>query len=311
MVGLALLVLPGCEPDANWKKGPVAAVKVPGEADIQPALDPQQPRDFPALDDRDHLLMAHHYRVVSGEPERARALLLKLLEDSGSRGKSRALAALQLAEMEELAGKRREALGYLEMAKTFAGPFHALAMEAEDRRARILTATPLADVRGPVPGSLALEGEGAQVGNLFREAERRLASYHRVVVAPSLENVNAVLRTKRRTLARAVAGYQKVIRAGGAAAQAAAQFRIGAMYHHLAEALAFESPEELLPSEARRLTRKLRVESAGYLRRALSFYRSAGEGPSNTNSITWQKLARQEARTLAKVLEKKGRPHPK
>lgn len=309
---VAMTVL-GCEPGAVESGGPPlappAARLEAADAEVQP-LAPEE-RSLPALDDRDILLLAHHLRLVTGEPERAREQLTKLLADTGASGKSRGLAALELAEMAELAGQRRVALGYLEMVKTFAGPFHALALEAEDRRARILTVTPLADVRGPVPGSLTLEGESAQVGILFRKAERQLTFFHRVVVAPSLENVNAVLRAKRRTLARAVSAYQLVIRAGGGAARAAAQFRIGAMYHHLAEALAFESPEELLPSEARRLTRKLRAESAAYLRKALVFYRSAGEGNETAGSVTWQKLARQEADTLATVLKRKGKPSGK
>jgi hypothetical protein len=258
---------------------------------------------LPDPDDQDRYLLARHLRFVTGDAAGAREVLKKIVASTTARLSLRALAALRLAEMAELAGDRRRALGYLDQAKSLAGSGHALALEADDRRARILTAAPLADVRGPVPGSVPLRGEPPAVTAAFRTAERLLASYHRVVVAPSLENVNEVLRAKRGALTAAVGEYQKVVAAGGPASRAAALFRIGAMYHHLAEALAFESPAELLPAVALRLRRELRGESTGYLRRALGFYRNAADVPASAGTEPWGSLAKREAETLALVLK--------
>jgi hypothetical protein len=273
---------------------------------------------LPPPDANDRLIEAHHLRWVSGDLAGARRLLVGIAMGSSAKSSQRAFAALRLAELAEASGDRRGALGHLDHAKALAGPGHALALEADDRRARILTATPLADVRGPIPGTVALKGETGAVVASFRSAEKLLASYHRIVLAPSLENVNEMLRGKRRALAAAVAAYQRIATsvgsghrrgeaASGPAAQTASWFRIGAMYHHLAEALAFESPSELLPSVARRLTRQLRAESVGYLRRALASYRSALKVPRSGATAAWLDLARREADTLELVLKAPAR----
>jgi hypothetical protein len=265
---------------------------------------------LPEPDDQERFLHANHLRSVSGDIAGARRVLGAIAANPATAPSLRAQAALRLAEMAELAGNRRQALSHLDQAKSLAGTGHALALEADDRRARILTAAPLSDVRGPVPGSVPLKGEAPAVSAAFRRAEHLLGSYHRVIVAPSLENINEVLRTKRRALAAAVAEYQKVASSGTTAAQVAAQFRIGAMYHHLAEAIAFESPAELLPSVALRLRRELRGESAGYLRRALGHYRGAAALQPAVPADPWRSLARREAETLGLVLGKARRASP-
>jgi hypothetical protein len=267
------------------------------------AVRAEQPApSLPPPDDGDRLVEAHHRQWVSGDLAGARRLLRQIADREEARRSLRALAALRLAAIDEVTGNRRAALARLDEVKLLAGSGHPLALEAEDRRARILTATPLADVRGPVPGTVTLKGESPQVVALFRYAEKLLVSYHRVVVAPSLENINEVLRTKRHALAAAVTVYQKMAEQSGATAKAAAAFRIGAMYHHLAEALAFSTPEELLPTLARRLTRQLRAESATHLRRALTSYRAAVRVPAGGGTAVWQEPAKREAATLEVVL---------
>lgn len=251
-------------------------------------------------------MQAHHLQWVAGDVREAERILGGIVENPGGSGALRATAALRLADMAEAAGDRRGALGHLDQARGLAGAGDALALEADDRRARILAATPLADVRGPVPGTVP-RGETAPVGIAFRRAEQLLVAYHRVVVAPSLENVNEVLRVKRRALAAAVAAYQKIAATGGPAARAAAAFRMGAVYHHLAEAMAFESPSELLPSVARLLARQLRAESANHLRRALTHYRASLEVPATAGTAPWQQFAKREAETLDVVLQSSGR----
>jgi hypothetical protein len=262
---------------------------------------------LPAPNARDQLLRAHHLRWVSGDIDGARKVLLAVASEHSNRRELRARASLRLAEIAEITGDRRRALDHLDSAKAVAGPGHGLALEADDRRARILTDTPLADVRGPVPGSVVLKLEPPMVLVRFRRAENLLASYHRIVVAPRLENINEVLRTKQRALARAIRAYQKVAATGGKEARAAALFRMGAMYHHLAEAVAFEIPPELVPSEAGRLRRKLRAESTASLRKALSYYREAAKVEQAPGGGSWPTLAEREVKTLSMVLRSSSR----
>jgi len=269
------------------------------------AASPGRP-SLPPPDDGDRLVEAHHRQWVSGDLPGARKLLRQIAERAAARRSLRALAALRLAAIDEMSGDRRAALARLDQVKLLVGPGHPLMLEADDRRARILTATPLVDVRGPVPGTVTLRGEVPQVTARFRLAEKLLVSYHRIVRSAhplfGLENTSEVLRSKRHALGAAVAVYQKVAAQGGPAAQAAAAFRIGAMFHHLAEALAYESPSDLLPSMARHLSRQLRAESATYLRRALVSYRTALRLPPSAATAPWQRPAKREAETLELVL---------
>lgn len=266
---------------------------------------------LPEPGDDELLIKAHHLLWVSGDLPAARALLRAIEGHATGPRTLRAQASLQLAEVAEMTGDRRGALVHLERAKAVAGPGHPLALDADDRRARILTATPLADVRGPMPGGVVLKHEPPAVVARFRHAEQLLAGFHRVVVAPQLENINEVLRIKRRSLARAVAAYQKVAASSNGAAKAAALFRIGAMYHHLAEALAFAIPAELLPSVARQLRRQLQGESTAFLRKSLTYYRAAAEMPPDPGLSPWRQLAAREAKTLALVLKSPARRRAK
>jgi len=262
---------------------------------------------LPSEDVQDQLVRAHHLYWVSGDWAAAIRRLEAVASGRSHHRELRARAALRLAEIAEVTDDRRRALEYLEQVKAVVGPEHGLAQEADDRRARILTATPLADVRGPVPGSVQLKGEPPLVVARFRRAEQLLTSYHGVVVAPRLEDVNEVLRVKRRALTLAVAAYQKVATGAGPAGRAAALFRTAAMYHHLAEALAFAIPAELLPSVAQRLRRTLQAESTTYLRRSLSLYREAIEVPPAPGTSIWRRQAAREAKTLDLVLKPVGR----
>lgn len=274
-----------------------AVVAVPAIASAAPTAD-----EFD--DARSQLYRAYHQRWVRGDIDAARAGLKKLLARQDAPDVVRAKAALWLGEIAELKGQKRLALAHLDRAKTLAGSQTALARQAEDRRARIVSTTPLADVRGPVPGSVRLR-DTAAVNVAFRGAEKLLAIYHRVVVQPKLENIDSVRRGKRAALARAVAAYERVAKQGGPAAQAASRFRIAAMYHHMAEALAFDRPPEMLPDVARRLARELRGESIGYLRRALVSYRAVARIAESAETRRWRRLAQREVQTLAGVLKER------
>lgn len=258
---------------------------------------------LPAPDHNDSYLEAHLQRHLVGDLKRATALLQGVSASSTAPRALRATALLRLAEMALIRGQRRRALAFLDQAREAAGTGHPLAMAADDRRARILAATPLANVRGPVPGSVQLTGESRIVMARFGRAERQLATYHGVVVAPTLENINTILRIKRKALAAAVAAYQKVAEGGGPAARAAAHFRMGATHHNLAEALAFELPTELLPSVAARLRRRLRKESTSHLRRSLTSYRKAAGIEGTPATAPWRELAAREVKTLSRILK--------
>ncbi|MCK5800120.1 MAG: hypothetical protein KAI47_23180 [Deltaproteobacteria bacterium] len=249
----------------------------------------------------DQLYGAYHARWVQGDMAAARRRLRALIAAAGAPSILRAQAALWLGEIAELQGARRAALGHLEAFKRLAGPATALARLADDRRARIVTRTPLADVRGPVPGSLRLSGS-PQVSALFRRAEQRLVALHRVVVRPRIENIDAIRRGKKTALRRAVALYEAVAQRGDNAAKAAARFRIAAMYHHMAEALAFERPPELLQKFARKLARQAQAQSLAYLSLALTSYRAAANVPAGPGTEPWRGLARREAKTLAHLI---------
>ena len=303
VVALALsLALAGCD---AWIGGDDPDVRRGPKRDLRAMLAlPELPSPpLPRPDHNDHYLEAHVQRQLAGDLTRASTLLDGVASNTETPRALRARARLRQAEMALVQGQRRVALAYLEQARDAAGRGRPLAMVADDRRARILAATPLANVRGPVPGSVALTGEPRAVTARFARAERQLAAFHRMVVRPTLENINTVLRIKRAALAAAVAAYQKVADGGGPGARAAAAFRMGAMHHHLAEALAFEPPPELLPSVAARLRRRQRKESTLHLRKSLAYYRKAASTKEAAATAPWRGLAAREVKTLARILK--------
>lgn len=299
MTLLVVALLAGCG------EGPSGASSVARSPSATPAASPQGALavSLPEPDHNDHYLEAHLQRHLIGDLARATRLFGGVAASSEAPRALRARARLRMAEMALIRGQRRQALAFLDQAREVAGTGHPLAMAADDRRARILAATPLANVRGPVPGSAQLNGEPRAVTARFGRAEKQLAAYHRVVVAPTLENINAILRIKRKALAVALAAYHEVAQGGGPAARAAAYFRMGAMHHHLAEALAFELPTELLPSVAARLRRRLRKESTAHLRKSLSNYRKATGTPDSAATAPWRGLAAREVKTLSRILK--------
>ncbi len=102
-------------------------------------------------DPEERLVKASHLELISGDLKGARRVLGQLTADGSVPRGVRARGLLRLADLAERAGQRRAAVGRLEQAKAMAGPGHALAFQADDRRTRILTEAPLADERGPGP----------------------------------------------------------------------------------------------------------------------------------------------------------------
>ena len=261
------------------------------------------------LDDRGRLELALHLLWISGKRERAAALLSELLQRDQGEGLSRARGALTLAELAELSGDRRHAVSLLERARVLAGAKSAVGREAEDRRMRIISEAPLAEVRGPVPGTVKLPDSPAVVA-AFRRAERLLAAFHRIVLNPRLETMDSLRAVKRRALVQAVAAYGQVIERGEDVAKAASLFRIAAMHHHMAESLAFEQPPELLPKVAWALRRELGKESAVQLKRALAHYQQVAALRSPLAGVVyWQSLAARQAALLGRVVAGKSRGH--
>lgn len=254
------------------------------------------------FDPNEALVGAHHLRWVSGDTSAARRALEAMISRSETPSPIKGRAVLELADLLELQGARREALSLLERARRMAIPGSELRLEAEKRRAAILSTTPLADVPGPAPGTFRI-AVSARAAAVFRRAERLLVAFYRLVLRPRVETIDRARAAKRRALTRAVKAYERVISLGKSEAALAARCRIGAMYQHMAEALAFDRPPELLPAAARRLSRELREESASNLRKALVSYRAAIDMAGLSVRSTWLKLARREERTLARVLE--------
>lgn len=294
------LLLGGCAPDRATAPPAPTLVATRQASAVTPARGPML---RPAVQPEEQLVQARHLALISGDLAAARAVLNGLASTAGVARTLRARAELRLADLAEQAGKRRVALDHLEQAKIVAGPGHDLAYRADDRRTRILTDAPLADVRGPLPGGITLKGEARAVATAFRQAEQRLVAFHRLLVAPRIEEVSRVLAEKRSLAKGAVKAYLRLLRRGGPSAKAAAHFRLGTLYHHMAEALGFEIPAELLPDPARRLRNELRTESAANLKKALAHYRAAAKVERAEGTEPWQGLARREAATLQQVLE--------
>jgi hypothetical protein len=238
---------------------------------------------------------SHHDITIGGRIEPAARALRSLYANRAASAAIRARAALWLAQIAERKGAQREALGFISAVKGLSDAQSSLVIEAERLRQRIVSKEPLAEVRGPPPGTVRLSNGRAQLA--FRRAERLLKFFHRVRVRPRIETIDAVLASKRRALEAAVVAYRAVIKLATARGQAIARFRIASLYHQMASELSFRRPPELLPAAARRLTLRMRVESEAYLRKALASYRKV-----KGKHQPWQRLAARESATLAGVL---------
>ncbi|MCB9563604.1 MAG: hypothetical protein H6708_24665 [Kofleriaceae bacterium] len=173
-----------------------------------------------------------------------------------------------------MSGNRRRALELLARAQSLAPDDPAVADAAAELSSR-LAATPAGqgDVRGPAPGT-PLIGVDDQLQARWRDAEAALLRAHRLRMKPVLEKLSGSVRAKEAATEAAVRAYRQLAAAGGAA-EVAAEFRIGTLYHDLAVELVFDLPPELDPGVASRLRRTLRASAVGYLRRAIAAYQRA------------------------------------
>jgi hypothetical protein len=198
-----------------------------------------------------------------------------------------ARAALRLADLELVAGRRREALELVARASVLGGSDLEILERADRMQAQIASLRASgSEVRGPPIGT---EPTGASADSVrdFARAEQLLATYHRRQLQPRLEVLRQGVRAKQYAMEQAERAYRAVVTRGEPAPAAAAEFRIGSLYHDLALALMFDLPPELEAREAEKLRRSLRGQALGHLRKARAAYErsvaaaaAAGAGPA-------------------------------
>ncbi|MCG8417943.1 MAG: hypothetical protein MJE77_08380 [Proteobacteria bacterium] len=214
-----------------------------------------------------------------------------------------ARAALRLAELEFLAGRRRRALELTARAWSL-GRDHIEIVERADRLQTRLGSlrSDGSEVRGP-PISTRLESVSAGAAEPFSRAEELLRAYHHIRLAPRLERLRAGVRAKENAMEAAVRAYRAVLSHREVAAIVAAEFRIGSLYHDLALSLMFDLPPELEPRAREQLRRSLRVSAMSYLRRARAAYqRSLDRAVDPPVGERWTVAARVGLRSVSDLL---------
>jgi hypothetical protein len=198
-----------------------------------------------------------------------------LERSSGSDSVVAARAALRLAEIEALSGRRRNALERVARAQVLGRDDVQVVTRADRLQARLASIRSRgSEVRGP-PAGVALPGVSNEVAARFAAAEKALAAYHRMRLSPRSAALQGGVYAKERSMHAAVREYRRVIELGDIAATCASEFRIGALYHDLAISLTFDLPPELEPHAAAKLRRSLRARALGYLRKARASYQQA------------------------------------
>ncbi len=241
-------------------------------------------------------------QMIGGNAELARAGFEATLARAAEDPDAAARAAVELAGLEIVTGNRRRALELLARAQSLA-PGDPSVTDAVSALSSRVAATPAgeSDVRGPAPGT-PLAGVDAAVQAQWRAAEQALVRTHRLRIRPMLESLSGGMRIKATSTESTVRAYRQVALAGGAA-EAAAEFRIGTLYHDLAVELVFDLPPELDPGVAADLRRELRNDAVGYLKRAVAAYQRAGavalEGPDADPWRVAAEAAERAARELA------------
>lgn len=244
--------------------------------------------------------------TLHGDMASARAAYEDVVAEAGSVAPQLAArAALRLAEIEALAGRRRKALELMARASALGRENLEIVEQADRLHARLGSLRAEAsDVRGP-PMRTALESVSGQAGERFARAEELFHDYYRVRIEPRLEQLRAGVRAKENATDEAVRAYRTVIALGEPRATVAAEFRIASLYHDLALSLMFDLPPELDPSVAARLKRSLKASAIGHLRRAMAAYRRSleAEGESrDPSSERWTSAAKLGLRSVEDLL---------
>jgi hypothetical protein len=211
--------------------------------------------------------------TVRGDVAAARAAFEEVVAGAGQESpRAAARAALRLAELEALAGRRRKAVELLARASVLGRDDPAIVEQADRLQVQLASVRAQAsEVRGPPLGAELPEVAG-KAHALFAAAETELGEYYAIALQPRLEALRASVRSKERATEQAVRAYREVVATGEPTAVVAAEFRAGSVYHDLAIALMFDLPPELEPQAAAKMRRSLRARALGYLRKAEAAY---------------------------------------
>ncbi len=291
---LALLVVSGaCAPPGARQKA--HARRVP---DAGPAVVVEDPAPPSAL--------AHAYYVAYlaeslGKLDEARAgyEALVIAEHGRDDALVVARAALRLARLEALDGKRRRAVDLLGQASILGGDDPEVTGGVD--RLRLQLDTQRGEELG-VPGpavNTQLEGVSAEAAARFRKAEAMLPAYSKLSVRRIAGPFDDDLTSKRSTLEAVVRAYRAVVELAEPVATAAAQFRIGRLYHDAALFMLILQPPDEYNSDYRRDERdKDRRLAAHYFKNARVAYeasRDAARGVAGAE--LWQAAARDGLRS--------------
>lgn len=197
-----------------------------------------------------------------------------------------ARAALRLADIEALAGRRREAVELVARASVL-GRDNVEIVEHADRIQARLASVPSqgSEVRGPPMGTVLTDVPDDVIA-AFASAETALRTYHRIRLQPRLEALRTSVRAKESAMEKAVRAYLSVVDLGSADATVAAEFRAGSLYHDLAVALMFDLPPELEAQVAAKLRRSHRARAIKYLGRARAAYRRSLEAGESAEPMS-------------------------
>ncbi len=263
-------------------------------------------------DDPAALLRSRYYdgyfaETLRGDLPEARAAYEEVIAEAGStEPELAARAALRLADLEMLAGNRREAVELVARASVL-GRTNAAIVERADRMQTFLASlrSKGSEVRGP-PAGTKLNGVEPALAEEFAKAEQLLAAYHTIELRPRLEGLRAAIRAKEHAMDLAERAYRQVIADGPPQAVLAAEFRIASLQHDLALSLMFDLPPELEAAEAAKLRRSLRGRAITYLRRASTGYRhsldAAEQLQADAATERWRVAAERGLRSVDDLL---------
>jgi len=250
--------------------------------------------------------------VLLGRVDDAAAAYRGVMNGADARAPALAArAALRLAELEARVGQRREAIELVARARALGGRDPEVVAWADRLATRLASvrSRPIA-VRGPPIGTLPA-GLDDGSARRFADAEKLLGAFYSMEVKPRLEDLSASVRERERALKAAARAYQAVIdervkgTVAGAAAEAAAEMRVGSLHHDLAISLVFDLPPELEARARERQARKLRAQALSSLRRARDAYRrslGAAADVDDDRIERWSRAARKELDAVEDLL---------
>jgi len=215
-----------------------------------------------------------------------------------------ARAALRLASLESLAGRRREAVELVARASVLGRKVPAIVERADRMQAHLASIRSRgSEVKGP-PAGAVLAGVSSEANLRFARAEKLLSRYHRMQLQPRLEALRASVGAKEHAMEKAVRSYRQVVALTEPGATAPAEFRIASLRQDLALSLMFDLPPELEPRAAARLRRSLRANALSNLRRARTAYRHslAAAAKMRTGEARWRLAAESGLRSVEDLL---------